>query len=335
MSAPNVYDDEEQALLRATVRAIMDRESVGAEDAAAAAYVQGALVDAGLMELRSPDEMGAAIATTATTLIVVEELGRCAAPGGYLGALLATELLRLCGATAAELEQLTVDAPVAVALSHDLVAFGQRGEIAVDCAVGATHALTLDGATLALAPLTVPVDMADPSRRMSEVGEPTALPYTMTPSTLESWTRFSELACAADLLGVASGALELARSHAAQRVQFGRVIASFQAVQHLCARAWTRVEAMRSAVLYGSWAHDHGSPDASVATRVAKAYASTAAREVVYTAMQVIGGMAMTWEHPAHRRLRRVLLDRRLFGDEAFHQAALANSRLAYHLEAS
>ena len=61
----------------------------------------------------------------------------------------------------------------------------------------------------------------------------------------------------------------------------------------------------------------------------AKAYAADAGREVVETAVQVFGGIAITWEHVAHLRVRRMLLDRRLFGDETEQYEAIAAMRLA------
>ena len=47
------------------------------------------------------------------------------------------------------------------------------------------------------------------------------------------------------------------------------------------------------------------------------------------TAMQVLGGISITWEHASHLRLRRTLLNRRLFGDESAQYAAIADMRLA------
>jgi alkylation response protein AidB-like acyl-CoA dehydrogenase len=60
----------------------------------------------------------------------------------------------------------------------------------------------------------------------------------------------------------------------------------------------------------------------------AKAYAAAAGRDVVETAVQVFGGIAITWEHVSHLRVRRTLLNRRLFGDEATLYEAVAQMRL-------
>jgi alkylation response protein AidB-like acyl-CoA dehydrogenase len=61
---------------------------------------------------------------------------------------------------------------------------------------------------------------------------------------------------------------------------------------------------------------------------MAKAYCSEAARTVCEAAIQVWGGLGMTWECPAHRYLRRALLDRQLLGDERAHLGAIVDERL-------
>jgi alkylation response protein AidB-like acyl-CoA dehydrogenase len=108
--------------------------------------------------------------------------------------------------------------------------------------------------------------------------------------------------------------LSEAVTYAGRRVQFGHPIGSFQAVQHLCARAHVKVEAQRSALLFAAWSLDAGGVD-RVAPLVAKAYADRAAVDVVEAAVQVFGGVAITWEFSAHRHLRRVLLDAEVFGN--------------------
>jgi len=137
-------------------------------------------------------------------------------------------------------------------------------------------------------------------------------------------------AVAADLAGVMAGALDDAVRYAGERVQFGVKIGTFQAVQHLLADSLVRLEGARSCVWHAAWAVDHLPADqALLAARTAKAYASASGRDVVETAMQVLGGISITWEHASHLRLRRTLLNRRLFGDESAQYAAIADMRLA------
>ena len=138
------------------------------------------------------------------------------------------------------------------------------------------------------------------------------------------------IAIAADLLGVMQAALDDAVRYAGDRTQFGVKIGSFQAIQHLLADALVQVEGARSCLWHAAWAIDHLPVDeARLAAMTAKAYASAAGREVIEASAQVFGGIAITWEHVAHLRLRRMLLDRRLLGDESVHYEAIAAARLS------
>jgi alkylation response protein AidB-like acyl-CoA dehydrogenase len=79
-----------------------------------------------------------------------------------------------------------------------------------------------------------------------------------------------------------------------------------------------------------AWSVDELEPaEALAVARAAKSYCSEIGRTVCEAAIQVWGGLGMTWECPAHRYLRRALLDRQLFGDERVHLAAIAERRLA------
>jgi alkylation response protein AidB-like acyl-CoA dehydrogenase len=108
-------------------------------------------------------------------------------------------------------------------------------------------------------------------------------------------------------------------------VQFGRPIGSFQAVQQLCADQHVTIESARSITWQAAWAVDALDPaEALGLARVAKAWCAAAARPVCEAAIQVWGGLGITWECEAHRYLRRALVDRALLGDERTHLAAIA-----------
>src|SRR5207245_4705497 len=104
-----------------------------------------------------------------------------------------------------------------------------------------------------------------------------------------------------ELVGASRTMLQLARDHAVDRVQFGRPIASFQAVRHRLADSLVAIEAADAAT--GAW-WEAPSP---VAAQLAKAVAGRSARIVTRHAQQVLAGMGFTQEHPFHRYLRRVL----------------------------
>ena len=86
---------------------------------------------------------------------------------------------------------------------------------------------------------------------------------------------------AADLLGSASRALDLAVEYAKDRVQFGRPIGSFQAVKHRCADMLVDVEGMRSTVYWAAWCIGADDAEASVAASTAKIWCSDASKRVM------------------------------------------------------
>ena len=128
---------------------------------------------------------------------------------------------------------------------------------------------------------------------------------------------------AADLLGSAGRALDLAVTHARDRVQFGRPIGSFQAVKHRCADMLVDVEGMRSTVYWAAWCLAAGDPDGSVAASTAKIWCSDASKRVMASALQVHGGIGFTWKHDLHFSMKRAHLDQLAFGDAAAHRARL------------
>jgi alkylation response protein AidB-like acyl-CoA dehydrogenase len=137
---------------------------------------------------------------------------------------------------------------------------------------------------------------------------------------------------AAEAVGAAASALDLAREHASQRRQFGRTIGSFQAIRHLLADMHVKAESSWSSVLYASALLDERESDALRTASIAKAWASRATHEVAHGALQVLGGIAFTAEHAAHRHLRRVVVRGRQYGTAAEHERALGRG-LARGLE--
>lgn len=113
------------------------------------------------------------------------------------------------------------------------------------------------------------------------------------------------LMLAAELVGTAQAALDMACAYAKERVQFNKPIGSNQAVKHQLANAWMGVDDARLAVLYATAALDGTLPDASFACAVAESTAIDSALKSTRTAIQVHGGMGFTWEHDTHLYLKR------------------------------
>jgi hypothetical protein len=142
------------------------------------------------------------------------------------------------------------------------------------------------------------------------------LPQSRPPSGAEA-DRFlatARVGVSALLLGMMDGALRRTAHYAQNRRQFGRAIGSFQAVQHLCAEMLVDTEAARSAVYGAAWAVEHAAPARAVtAAATAKAWCAAAAVRVCEAAMQIHGGIGMTWECDMHLYLRACHLVRAAF----------------------
>jgi alkylation response protein AidB-like acyl-CoA dehydrogenase len=138
--------------------------------------------------------------------------------------------------------------------------------------------------------------------------------------------RARDLAClalAAEQAGAARRALELTVEYALTRVQFGRVIGSFQALQHRLADLHVLVESAMS--LSRAAAADQG-PGLGPRAAAAKVYCCEAAMRTAAEMIQLHGAIGITWEHPAHRYLKRAHGALHLFGGSAQHTAAIAAS---------
>jgi alkylation response protein AidB-like acyl-CoA dehydrogenase len=145
------------------------------------------------------------------------------------------------------------------------------------------------------------------------------------------WRAHGTVLTAAMQVGVAQGALDLAVRYASERVQFGRVVGSFQAVKHMLAESLVKLDLARAAVLVAalvaddrSAAEDLSAENADEAASAAKVLADKAATEGGRTCVQVHGGMGFTWEVLAHLYVKRAWLLATCFGDADEHAARLA-----------
>ncbi len=133
-----------------------------------------------------------------------------------------------------------------------------------------------------------------------------------------------EVALAAELVGVAQRAMEMAVAYAKEREQFGRPIGTNQAVSHRCAQMLLEVESARSTTLYAAWTADHEPESLPLAASMAKAYASDAGSRVTTSSLQVHGGIGFTWEHNLHFFMKRARTDGHLFGSARSHRERVA-----------
>jgi acyl-CoA dehydrogenase len=129
---------------------------------------------------------------------------------------------------------------------------------------------------------------------------------------------------AAEHVGMVEAMLELTRTHLVQRHQFGRPLASFQAVKHRLADVLVDLERARSAARYAAAVFDQDPFSAELASAVAAAVSTDAVIRVAHETVQLHGGIGFTWEHPAHYFLRRALGDEAAFGSARSERALVA-----------
>ncbi len=109
---------------------------------------------------------------------------------------------------------------------------------------------------------------------------------------------------AAQAVGIAQGALELAVKYAHDRVQFGKSISSFQGIQWMLADMATKVEAARSLVYSVASMVDRGVKDVGAQSGEAKLFASDVAMEVTTNAVQIFGGYGYMHDYPVEKFMR-------------------------------
>jgi alkylation response protein AidB-like acyl-CoA dehydrogenase len=295
------------------------------------------VADAGLLGLRLDQSLGGGEASCVDVCLLSEQLGRHAAPVPIMGTLLALEQLRSRGAEPGILAEVAEGrrrlSPI---LTGDLRDFATTpaGARAWDCAGAKAGVIVAE--TAGLYPLRLISPAVDLTRALATVDGTRegpeaviALGPAASPGTADRVLAFALTVVAADLLGVMEGALDAAVEHAKTRTQFGAPIGSFQAVQQMAADSLVSIEATRSAVWYAAWATDElPAAEALTAARTAKAFASASGVEVAEAAVQIFGGMGMTWEAPVHVWLRRAHVDRQLFGDEDAQYQHLASDQL-------
>jgi alkylation response protein AidB-like acyl-CoA dehydrogenase len=129
---------------------------------------------------------------------------------------------------------------------------------------------------------------------------------------------------AAEMLGMAESAFHQTNDYLKTRVQFGQVLATFQALQHRMAKMFTELELMRSVVEGALEAIDAGRSDADQAASLAKAVAGDTLKLVSREMVQLHGGIGMTDEHDAGFYLKRSAVLEAMWGNAAFHRERFA-----------
>lgn len=132
---------------------------------------------------------------------------------------------------------------------------------------------------------------------------------------------------AAEMVGLASGAMVMTVDYLRQRKQFGKLIGEFQSLQHRAAHLYSELEIARSAALKAQQLLDEGSEEAEAMVSVAKAKAGQVSTLAVQEGVQMHGGIGMTDEYDIGLYMKRDRTLNELFGDANYHSDKLARMK--------
>jgi alkylation response protein AidB-like acyl-CoA dehydrogenase len=139
-------------------------------------------------------------------------------------------------------------------------------------------------------------------------------------TTLEEVT----IAESAWMLGGARRVLETTTDYAKKRIQFGRPIGSFQAIQHKLANVAMEVEGCTALVYYAAWTVNEKDPGRTLAASMAKSWCNESFTHAVLEGVQIHGGIGFTWDHDMHLYLKRAKSSEVAFGNSNYHREKIA-----------
>ena len=174
------------------------------------------------------------------------------------------------------------------------------------------------------------VPTLDPSRKASRARLDELGAEQVGPSGDQSslWRRIADDASVmlcAELVGSSEQALHLAAEYAKVRVQFGRPIATFQAIKHKAAEMLHQLELARVGTHHAAWASDSDDPSRETAAAMAKAFAAEAAIFITGESIQIHGGVGFTWACDAHLHYRRAKAVDLMLGYQGYQRQRVAD----------
>jgi 3-oxochol-4-en-24-oyl-CoA dehydrogenase len=315
---------EEHRALAQTVAGLLNNH----QSRAAARSLLGAQADAlpafwaelgglGLLGLHVPEEHGGSGFGLTETLVVAEQMGRHLAPGPFVPTVITSAVLAAAGP-----DELRKRLLPALADGSAIGAAALGGEVTCTGGVATGKAgVVISGhlADVLLVPAgddvlviekpaggvraDVPANL-DQSRRAARITLDAA-PATVLPGARRLLTDVARAVLAAEAAGLAAETTAQAAEYAKVRQQFGRPIATFQAVKHHCANMLVAAELATAAAWDAGRAGLGGGDQLSFTAAIAAVLAVPAAVAVASLNIQVHGGIGFTWEHDAHLYLRR------------------------------
>ena len=303
---------EERELLRTTVAALVDkhanpeavRRAMESERGYDEALWKLLCEQVGAAALVVPEDLGGAGGELADAAVVLEELGKALVPTPLLG----TTLAELALLSAEEQDQEEALTGLLEGTSIGTVVFDPEyvinGDIADVVIAADGEKLTRWSTFTAQAKTTM-----DLTRRLSSVTADETAPLGDDPGLADT----AALLMAAEQIGAASRALDLTVAYTKDRVQFGRPIGSFQALKHRMADLYVSVQTARAVV------YDAIAEPSPASASLARVFASEALTAVVGEAVQMHGGIAITWEHDIQLYFKRAHGSAQLLGPPREH----------------
>jgi acyl-CoA dehydrogenase len=308
-----VGDSPEQAALRDAVRSLVSR---GGAD-----LWKRLTAELGVTGLAVPEEYGGAGATLAEVAVAVEETGRVLLPLPVLSTALAGVVLGSCGLSAAEFLPGIADGSLRAAFVFGGSLTASSGR------VSGTAAHVLDGVEADLfvvragAELHVvrasdvevaPAETLDQSRSQATVFFPEAPAVAVPDADPAVAEELLRVLLAVESVGAAAHCLDVTVAYLQTREQFGRALGTFQALRHRCADLAVLVASARATV----YAAVSGATDSELLVQgpLAKKYCADVFWQVATEMIQLHGGIGFTWEHEAHRYLKRAKTTQLLHG---------------------
>jgi alkylation response protein AidB-like acyl-CoA dehydrogenase len=346
---------EEQQMLQETVRGFVEnecplprlRELFDAESGFDEALWRG-LVEMGIAGLLIPEAYGGAGMELLDLALVAEVLGAGAVPSPFLGHALATLAITLGGSEAqkqkwlpeladgrrlatvalgepqqhwdpSEWQAQVTDGALAGAKSY-VTSADVADFIVVGVAGGALALVARDATGVKIEP----VAGVDRTRRSAHIRFEAAPAELLAEPVAERVRDAGLNLLAADAFGGAWRLVEMSVAYAKEREQFGRKIAEFQAVKHQLADMAIEVEPARALFWYAAHAFDHIPAAAEHAAAMAKAHLTDRFVQVSRDAVEIFGGIGLTWECEVHMWLKRALFDRSYLGLPGRHRERCA-----------
>ena len=352
------FNEDQDRLRDSAVRFLRDRIDLGRltakgnrPDTAYDTALWSEIVALGWTGLIIPEEHGGLGLTLVDWIVITEELGRSLAPCPYLGNYAGTLALLRAGSSEqqemllpqivagtvqmalawSESEQAEDPHVVAAIVRNGLLSGTKRYVIDADTA---THLIvSARDATGSLGLYLVAREQAgvavealpwmDVTRRVCTVTFSNAKAEQMAGDFATAWSWISDrvlLALASENAGGADAILRQTVNYAKQRMQFGKPIASYQAIKHKCADMLMKVESAKALTYYCAWALSEGDAVGPLAASMAKSFTSDAYRFCTAEAIQIHGAIGFTWEMTVHLYFKRARANAVMFGNPAAHR---------------